>query len=227
MDHRKIVGLVGALGVSSLTLAGCASGNKETALSHAQSNNPSSTNSTASESHVGANTTVASAPNHATEITNETELSTPDIRGTLYKDASTAANAISKIQRQSAYLSFAPNNQHPSVNLGLGISAKQDGGLDHYGLQWKEGSWVVEVLWFSGNQGGKQLAKNIVSYLHTHMLPVPHNHGIVIVNSTKPNSRTIKPNAVIAWQEGNELYQLEQNGNPINALKKVVDSSAL
>lgn len=145
------------------------------------------------------------------------------IEAQTYNTSTAAANAITNIQKANSYLPFAANN--PPVNLGLGISAKQDGGLDHYGLQWHEGNWTVETLWFGGNQGGEQMAKNMVAYLHTHMLPAPHDHGVIIVNSTDPNSTTIKPSTIIAWQEGNQVYQLKQTGDPVRALTTVVNSN--
>ncbi|WP_067624159.1 LppP/LprE family lipoprotein [Alicyclobacillus acidiphilus] len=143
---------------------------------------------------------------------------------TSYANSSQAANEISAIQTGNSYLTFQTNN--PAVNLGLGISAKQDGGLDHYGLQWHEGNWTLETLWFGVNQGGQQMAKNIVAYLHTHMLPAPHDHGVIVVNSTDPNSSAIDPTTIIAWQEGNQVYQLKQSGNPVSALAAVINQHA-
>ncbi|MDQ0190081.1 hypothetical protein JI721_04320 [Alicyclobacillus cycloheptanicus] len=138
-----------------------------------------------------------------------------------YATSAAAAGVIDNIQREDTYLSFAANR--PTVNLGLGITAVPDSGLGHQGLQWHEGNWTVEVLWYTGNQNGEQIAKNIVAYLHTHMLPAPRQKGVIIVNSTDPNAVTIAARTTIAWQEGTEVYQLTQSGNPVNALTTVVE----
>ncbi|MCL6444143.1 MAG: hypothetical protein K6T83_11920 [Alicyclobacillus sp.] len=140
-----------------------------------------------------------------------------------YASASDAATQIAAIQRANSYLTFGSHTQ--SVNLGLGITAKTDAGLDHQGFQWHEGNWTVEVLWYTANSGAKQVAENIVAYLHTHMLPPPHDRGVIIVNSTDPKSTTFKPRTIIAWQEEATVYQLARSGDPISALQVVVNSN--
>lgn len=149
--------------------------------------------------------------------------SSSKIRETSYATSSAAANQIAAVQKAGRYLTFHSNN--PLVNLGLGIAAKQDAALDHDGLQWQEGNWTIETLWFDGNQGGQQMAKNVVTYLHTHMLPAPHDHGVIIVNSTNPNSASIQASTIIAWQEGNQVDQFKQSGNPVSALSAVVNQT--
>lgn len=111
------------------------------------------------------------------------------------------------------------------MNLGLGITAKEDAGLGHQGFQWHEGNWTIEVLYYTENTGAKQVAENMVSYLHTHMLPAPNNHGVIVVNSTDANTATFKPKTIIAWQEGTTVHELQQTGNPIEALQMVVNNN--
>lgn len=159
----------------------------------------------------------------ASNPTTQGQNPTYQIHETSYTSSAAAANEISNIQKENTYLVFYANN--PSVNLGYGVTAKQDGALDHAGLQWQEGNWTVETLWFGGNQGGEHLAKTVVAYLHTHMLPAPKSHGIIIVQSTNLNSKPIKPSTILAWQEGSKVYQLQQPGDPMTALQAVINSN--
>ncbi|MCF8564568.1 hypothetical protein LLE49_07395 [Alicyclobacillus tolerans] len=145
------------------------------------------------------------------------------ITKTSYSSASAANTQINDTQGSKTYLVFGQDSQ--TVNLGDGITSKEDAGLGHQGYQWQEGNWTVEVLYYTGNTGAKQIAENVVSYLHTHMLPAPNTKGVIIVSSTDPNSTTFKPNTTIAWQEGTNVYELQQAGDPIKALQTVVNSN--
>lgn len=108
----------------------------------------------------------------------------------------------------------------PAVDLGTGIKANFNGGAGTYVYQWHEGNWTLNVLGTGNRSSGTQVAKNVVSYLHTHMLPAPNNNGTIIIKATT-NSWT----TTIAWQEGNKVYQLKQNGNPVSALTTVVNQN--
>lgn len=131
-----------------------------------------------------------------------------------FANATAAANEIASIQ--GGQLSGLP------VNLGDGITAKESAGMGHARYEWQEGNWAIEVRYYTMNSGAKQIAENIVSYLHTHMLPAPKEHGIIIVSSTDTNS-AFDPKTTIAWQEGSDVKQLQQTGNPIQALQTVVN----
>ena len=147
----------------------------------------------------------------------------PVITQTTYSDSAAAGQQVQTILRENTYLAFAAESQ--TVNLGLGVTAKEDGGMSHAGLQWHEGNWTVEVLWFGGNQGGEQLARNVVAYLHTHMLPAPKNFGTIIISSVDWTSTTLQPETTIAWQEGTVVNQLETLESPLQALQTAVDSN--
>ena len=132
-----------------------------------------------------------------------------------YATAAEAANQIASIQ--GGALSGAP------VDLGYGITAMESAGMGHARYEWQEGNWAIEVRYYTMNTGVKQVAENIVAYLHTHMLPAPNNHGVIIVNSTD-TSTTFHPQTTIAWQEGTKVNELQQSGNPIQALETVVNN---
>lgn len=145
------------------------------------------------------------------------------IKTKVYTSPAQANSQITQIQRANSYLDFT-STMFPTVNLGSGITAKQDGGLDHRGYQWKQGDWTVEVLYFSNNSGSKEMAQSIISFLNTHTLPSPKNRGIIIVNSTDSNSSTIKPKTLVAWQENNQVMQFQKSGSPTQALQVLIES---
>lgn len=131
-----------------------------------------------------------------------------------YATSTEAANEIASLQ--GGALSGAP------VNLGYGITAQESAGMGHARYEWQEGNWVIEIRYYTMNTGVKQVAENMVSYLHTHMLPAPNDHGVIIVNSTD-TSTAFNPNTIIAWQEGTQVNELQQSGNPVQALETVVN----
>lgn len=148
----------------------------------------------------------------------------PVITKTTYSDAAAAGQQVQTIQHENTYLAFGPGSQ--TVDLGLGITAREDAGMSHAGLQWHEGSWTVEVLWLGGNQGGKQLAENVVSYLHTHYLPSPNSAGTIVISSVDYGGSTkLQPATTIAWQEGSVVNQLQTLEPPLTALQTVVNSN--
>ncbi|WP_054971234.1 hypothetical protein [Alicyclobacillus ferrooxydans] len=138
------------------------------------------------------------------------------ISTTSYATSTEAANQIASIQGGS--LSGAP------VNLGYGITAMESAGMGHARYEWQEGNWVIEVRYYTMNTGVKQVAEDMVSYLHTHMLPAPNNHGVIIVNSTD-TSTAFNSKTIIAWQEGTKVNELQQSGNPVQALATVVNQN--
>lgn len=148
----------------------------------------------------------------------------PVISQTTYANTTAAGQQIQSILHENTYLAFSPGESQ-TVDLGLGITARADGAMSHDGLQWHEGNWTVEVLWYGGNQGGEQLAKQVVAYLHTHLLPAPKNAGDIIISSADFSSTTLKPKTIIAWQEGTVVHQLDTLESPLSALQTVVGSN--
>lgn len=140
------------------------------------------------------------------------------------KSYSTSTEAASYIASLEAAQSAFSGNA-PTLNLGNGITAKVDAGMGHAGYQWHEGNWTMEILFYTENRGVKQVAENMVSYLHTHMLPAPNTHGAIVVRSANANTTSFKPTTTIAWQEGNKVYQLKKSGNPVQALATAVNQN--
>lgn len=140
-----------------------------------------------------------------------------------YSTSSAAAYAVTNIQTNFSFMKFNSG----SVNLGDGITAQSDvrtGKQGNNGLQWHEGNWTIDVLYYTNNADENQVGKNIVSYLHTHMLPAPKTKGVIVVQSTNSNASILTGDTTIAWQEGNEVYQLQRPGAPVKALQAVVNS---
>lgn len=148
---------------------------------------------------------------------------TGPIKQTTYSSWAQANKVIGSIVRANSGDAFSGGN--PTVDLGYGIKARVDGAMGRAGFQWNEGNWNVEVLFYTKNQNAKQLAENVVAYLHDHMLPAPYNQGTIIIKSTNPNSTTISPETTVAWQEGNTVYQYYTIQAPTTGLQPVVDSN--
>lgn len=138
------------------------------------------------------------------------------IATTSYATSAEAANQIANLQ--GGDISGAP------VDLGHGITGLESAGMGHARYEWREGNWTIEIRYYTRNTGVKQVAEDMVSYLHTHMLPAPNNHGVIVVNSTDANTTSFDPKTIIAWQEGTKVNQMQQTGNPIQALEVVVNN---
>jgi len=148
------------------------------------------------------------------QASNPTTQSQNPVSTKSYSTATEAANQIANIQ--GGKLSGT------SLKLGNGVTVKESAGMGHARYEWQEGKWAIEVRFYTKNTGVKQVAENMVSYLHTHMLPAPNDRGVIIVNSTDTGT-TFKPKTTIAWQEGTKVNELQHSGNPIQALQTVVN----
>lgn len=138
------------------------------------------------------------------------------ITSTSYASPAQAASQIGQIAS-----AFTLGGQ--KTNLGHGIIAYATGAMGSARYEWREGNWEVEVRFYTVNRGVKQVAQDMVSYLHTHYLPAPNNHGAIVVQSTAAKPSGYGWGNTIAWQEGSKVFQLKQNGNPVNALANVVN----
>ena len=84
---------------------------------------------------------------------------------------------------------------------------------------------MLTQFW-GASAAGTQVVKDMVAYLHTHMLPAPENKGIIIIQQPSSSHMPLKVTQnTIAWQVGNKVYQLQYTGDPIHALQIVVNSS--
>lgn len=136
-----------------------------------------------------------------------------------YPIVAEAANHIAAIQGGNG---VGPGS--PTVNLGNGITARESAGMGHARYVWQEGNWTIQIRYYTRNSSAqvKQVAESVVSYLHTHRLPAPNKHGVIVVNSMDANTAAFRPQTIIAWQEGTQVNELQQTGNPIQALQTAV-----
>ncbi|MCF8568129.1 LppP/LprE family lipoprotein [Alicyclobacillus tolerans] len=151
---------------------------------------------------------------------NSTSQGQNSIATTSYSTAAKAANEILSIQGVNGVGAGA------TVNLGNGIIAKESAGMGQARYVWQEGNWTIQIRFYTRNSSTvvKQVAKNMVTYLHTHMLPTPNSDGVIVVESTDANTTSFQPKTTMAWQEGTKVNELQQTGNPIQTLQTVVDN---
>ena len=143
------------------------------------------------------------------------------LSGESYVSAAKAIGAITSLEQSNGQ--FYPSG--PAINLGLGIKAEFSGGAGQYSYKWNEGRWIV-LTQFWGGGAGNQVVKDMVAYLHTHMLPAPENKGIILIQQPGSSNNPLKVTKnIIAWQVGEKVHQLRYTGNPIQALQIVVNSS--
>lgn len=138
------------------------------------------------------------------------------ITGTVYQNAASAKDSI--IGYEQADLS---NGE--SLDLGHNIRAEQDTGLGHQQLTWNEGRWCLRIdsPTDPANQSKeypdmKQLAKSVVAYLDTHMLPAPQKIGVISMDIWKWNCVT-----TVEWQQNQTVYQVGSK-DPMTALEAAV-----
>lgn len=183
-----------------------------TAASNSVGNRTESNNVTTSH-QVNQQSTSNTTPNQPS--------SSSPVREHSYSSANEATSAITKIEQ--GFGQFYPSG--PAINLGSGISAEFAGGAGQYSYKWNEGRWTILTQFWGSNATGTQVAKEMVAYLHTHMLPAPQNKGVIIVSQPSSSTTPKVSHTTIAWQVGSKVYELQQTGDPINALATVVSSS--
>jgi hypothetical protein len=136
-----------------------------------------------------------------------------------YTSVDQAVNAINTIQQE--FGQFNPSG--PNVNLGSGITAEFSGGTGQSSYKWTEGRWTILARFWGASAAGQKEAQQIVSYLHTHMLPVPQNDGIITVSQPTSSLSPTDCNTTVAWQDGSKVQELKQTGDPIRALQTAVN----
>ena len=138
-----------------------------------------------------------------------------------YPTTVAALGAINRLQLESSgqFISHGP-----ATYLGLGIKAQYWSNGEWFGYEWQEGRWtILTQFWGKANTPvGVKVAKNMVAFLHTHMLPAPQNKGIIVAAQPSISSSVDYVSNTIAWQVGNHVYELKETGNPVTALKNVV-----
>lgn len=187
-----------------------------TTASHGGTPSAAVTNNTSSNS---VSSSTSNATSSVPSTSNNTSPTTPsDVAVHSYASLTQAMAAIDAIQQ--GFGQFYPSG--PNVNLGNGISAQQAGATGTLSLKWTEGHWTILTSLASAT--AMQTAQQMVSYLHTHMLPAPQGKGVITVTqSTSSSSSTVTTNTTVAWQVGTKVYEIQQTGNPINALQAAVN----
>ena len=88
------------------------------------------------------------------------------------------------------------------VDLGHGIIGYQDAGAGSLFTSWNEGRWAMVARTTTDTpKEGEQLARQTVSYLEEHTLPIPHEHGSLHVDINEQGS-------IIKWQKEELVYGL-------------------
>lgn len=137
-----------------------------------------------------------------------------------YSSPSEAANAVINVEDGLGQM----HSSNPPLNLGFGIKADQNGSLGTYTINWTDGNWTMIVTGPSSSPE-TQVAKQVVTYLHTHKLPAPQKKGAIFIHQPGSSSNAAADwHSTIAWQEGNNVYQLKQDGKPLHALQIVLNS---
>ena len=108
------------------------------------------------------------------------------------------------------------SNDLPTVNLGFGIKGHQDRGAGQTYVTFKMGRWTLAVHGNDVNEKSDtaiKQAKQLVTYLQSHTLPIPSSQGTVLVN-TESNSTKI------TWDHNHQVNNL--NGKTSTVLQKAV-----
>ncbi|MFD1429504.1 hypothetical protein [Lacticaseibacillus mingshuiensis] len=113
------------------------------------------------------------------------------------KTYSTAAAAQSQINYQQIQKGL------PTVSLGYGMTATQEGAAGSSYTTWHEGNWSITVV-SSNVQGedGLPLAKQAAAYFNRYALPAPDGQATVQLYVAKSSDLM----NVITWRKGTALY---------------------
>ena len=190
---RKLVPLIMVGGI----LTGCGKTNRSQSTSHSQSQQASTHRTTAVRRSTRRDL------NH-------------DQNGAKQQCFNNPQQARHSIQEHSTRPSPSASDGLPTVDLGSGIKGEEDHGAGQTYVSFKMGNWKVTVHGNDVNQKAataEKEAKSLVAYFQNHSLPVPHNHGNLMVNTSDNSAR-------ILWQEGKTVNDL--HGNVDQVLQKAV-----
>lgn len=138
------------------------------------------------------------------------------VTGTEYQNAASAKNSIIGYEKVDLL-----NGE--SLDLGHSIRAEQDAGLGHQQLTWNEGRWCLRIdsptdpaYQNKEYPDREKLAKSVVAYLDTHMLPAAQKIGVISMDLWNRNYGT-----TIEWQNNQTVYQVSSEA-PMAALEVAV-----
>jgi len=201
-------------------LAGCGNANNitETAPTNTTKNTVANVPANSTTDAMTNTTTGTNATTSTKQTTSNTTSNNSGLSEKTYPSTISATNAIMSLEADSSG-QFVPSGS--DIDLGLGIKAQHStsSGLNMY--KWQEGRWSIVTQFWANTPGALSVTKNMLSYLHTHMLPVPHNKGFITAVEPTTSKRADDLTTTIAWQIGNHVYELKETGNPVTALKTV------
>ncbi|WP_265460141.1 hypothetical protein [Enterococcus sp. HY326] len=117
-----------------------------------------------------------------------------------------------------AAVSKIPADGASQVDLGSNITGFLEGAAGSTYLAWDEGNWSFNIRANNNaNQDPVPIAKEIVNYLETALLPAPDTDGQVTIDMAVSDYTM----TAISWQEGTVVYTIE-NFNYLNGLKMAV-----
>ncbi len=132
------------------------------------------------------------------------------LSGTEYKNSTEAAKQMKNYQQV----------KQTNLDLGNGIKALQEGAAGHDYITWNEGRWYIRIdspndtSYSNSGAHGVKIAKSIVSYLHDHMLPPPHEHGVITIDNWKKHH-----SATVRYQDHAEIYTVTGHQEPLTPIE--------
>ncbi|WP_010632595.1 hypothetical protein [Sporolactobacillus vineae] len=145
------------------------------------------------------------------------KVNAPQLAGaaTVVKFSATVYQTRSEAGKQVSFHKYGKSDGSP-VNLGHGLTGYADAGAGTAGISWNEGRWTLMALSpTSDTQKGQALAKQVVNYLESHSLPVPHQYGVIQVYTDSRQNYAF-------WQDGRTIYQLTGTASALNLLSTAV-----
>ncbi|QTM98740.1 hypothetical protein ERJ70_05185 [Sediminibacillus dalangtanensis] len=133
--------------------------------------------------------------------------------GTLYNSAEAASSAMNEFQSGKE----VPSYSEGATDLGHGITGYGEGAAGHHYFSWQEGNWLFSISSLTKDDMDQPgIAKKMVEYLETHMLPAPENTGAVLVDYPQGGKEV---QVDIRWQEQDKVYRLRTDRVPLDALE--------
>lgn len=118
-------------------------------------------------------------------------------------------------QKQISFHQYGASDGQP-VSLGYRITGYTSAGAGTAGISWNEGRWTLMALSPTSDlDKGKVLAKKIVAYLDTYLLPAPNRYGMIQVYTDNRQH-------LVMWQDGRTVYQLTDVTDPMNLVRIAV-----
>ncbi|MCG3420967.1 hypothetical protein [Oceanobacillus jordanicus] len=139
--------------------------------------------------------------------------------GKQYASSEEAIQAIEEFSNGKKVGSF----EEGAVNLGHEITGYGEGATGHQYFSWEEGNWLLSISSLTQDEMDHAgIAKKIVEYLETHMLPAPEEKGIVYIDYPQGGNEV---SVDVRWQEDNMIYRLQTTRVPLDALEMTASVS--